>query len=71
LFTVEIDELSVFKEGNHVIYTTPGKPVYKRNFRVTAYFESEITAESEKTLRLIIIIPSRSPWCSRIVPVKK
>jgi hypothetical protein len=70
-FKTEISELNICNVGEHRIETTNNTPICQRNNRIQINFEHEISQEIEKNLRLGIIKESNSPWCSRIVPIKK
>ncbi|KAF9760555.1 Transposon Tf2-6 polyprotein, partial [Nosema granulosis] len=71
IFTTEIAEMNLCKEGVHKIETGCNGPVYQRTYRVPIHYEAEIEKEIRKNLNLGIIRRSKSAWCSRIVPVTK
>ncbi|MGL4850996.1 MAG: reverse transcriptase domain-containing protein [Clostridium sp.] len=71
LFRTEIGEYNLCTTASHEIDTGDSKPIFQRNARIPIHFEKEITEEIEKNLRLGVIRPSKSSWCSRTVPVRK
>ncbi|KAF9761708.1 Retrovirus-related Pol polyprotein from transposon [Nosema granulosis] len=71
IFKEEITETNICKAQFHKIDTADDQPGFQKNFRVPMHFETPISEEIDKNLRLGIIRPSNSPWCSRIVPVTK
>lgn len=71
LFRNEITELNVCSNGSYRINTEKNNPIYHRNSRIPIFYEKEIDLEISRNLKLGIIRPSKSPWCSRLVPVKK
>jgi hypothetical protein len=70
-FKTEIAEMNVCKEGKHEIETGYCRPIYQRNYKVLIHFEKAIDAEIERNLRVNTIRPSKSPWCSIIVLIKR
>jgi hypothetical protein len=70
-FKTEISELNLCTAGEHRIQTGNERTICQRNGRVPINFEKEISLEIQKLLRLGIIRTSKSPWCSRIVPIRK
>ncbi|KAF9762429.1 Retrovirus-related Pol polyprotein from transposon [Nosema granulosis] len=71
IFTTEISQMNLCKEGVHIIETGDRGPVYQRTRRIPTHYEREIDNEIKKNLDLGIIRSSSSEWCSRIVPVTK
>lgn len=71
LFKSKIDEYFVCTAGRHAINTQAEIPICERGGRVPINIENTIKEEITKNLRLGIIRESNSPWCSRIVMVKK
>lgn len=71
LFKSEIDEYTLCKLGVHRINTTSKNPICQRNGRIPVAHEEIVEQEIEKNLKLGIIRPSESSWCSRIVMVPK
>ncbi|KAF9758233.1 Retrovirus-related Pol polyprotein from transposon, partial [Nosema granulosis] len=71
IFKDEITESVMCNTKLHKIDTGNASPICQKNYRVPVHFETPITEEIVKNLRLGIIRPSNSPWCGRIVPVSK
>ncbi|KAF9760649.1 Transposon Ty3-I Gag-Pol polyprotein [Nosema granulosis] len=71
IFKTEIGEYNLCTAGTHSIDTGNRKPTYQRNLRNPVHFEKEITEEVNQLLERGIIQHSKSPWCSRTVPVRK
>lgn len=57
--------------GKHYIKLENKEPIKQNNYRVPINFEKQIDDEVNKLIQLGIIKESNSPWCSRIVPIKK
>ena len=55
----------------HHISTGDSKPVFHPPYRVPSAWQESVREEIEDMLRAGIIVPSRSPWKSPIVHVKK
>jgi hypothetical protein len=71
LFKTEISEFELCTAGKHAIETCSDKPIYQRNGRIPIHYEKLIDEEVKKNLKLGIIQESKSPWCSRVVPIVK
>lgn len=71
IFKTKIDEFSICNVGSHSIKILSETPIFTRNGRIPVAQEEVIEREIEKNFKLGIIRPSISPWCSRIVMVKK
>ncbi|KAF9762437.1 Retrovirus-related Pol polyprotein from transposon [Nosema granulosis] len=71
IFSTEVSEMNVCKEGVHKIETEDGGRIYQRTGRIPIHYETKIEEEIKKNLQLGIISRSKSAWCSRIVPVTK
>ena len=71
LFQTEISNLTLCTAAQHSIDTGDARPIAKTGSRIPYNLERELQEEIDKNLRLGIIQPSKSPWCSRIVPVEK
>jgi hypothetical protein len=67
----EISNMTMCNIGYHEIITNDSTPIYQQNARLPQFFDEMIKQEMEKNLRTGIIRESKSPWCSRIVLVKK
>ncbi|MGL5708693.1 MAG: reverse transcriptase domain-containing protein [Aeromonas sp.] len=70
-FSESITESKMCNTTCHNIETGRSNPISVRNFRVPIYLEDEINTEIENMLKQGIIQPSTSPWCSRVVPIRK
>ena len=55
----------------HHISTGDSKPVFHPPYRVPSAWQESVREEIGDMLRAGIIVPSKSPWTSPIVPVKK
>jgi hypothetical protein len=55
----------------HHISTGDSKPVFHPPYRVPSAWQESVREEIGSMLRAGIIVPSKSPWTSPIVPVKK
>lgn len=71
MFKTEIDELTKCSTAKHRIEVEDCLPVNQRNIQVPKVWESELDAEVAKLLKAKVIRESKSPWASRVVPVKK
>ncbi|KAI5151484.1 hypothetical protein ENBRE01_2170 [Enteropsectra breve] len=71
LFKTEIDVLCKAKAGSHRIITENVLPVAQRNIQIPRHWENELNTEIMMLERTGVIRKSKSPWVSRIVPVKK
>ncbi|KAF9752795.1 Retrovirus-related Pol polyprotein from transposon opus, partial [Nosema granulosis] len=71
MFSEEIDHSRICKMVKHKIDTEEAKPIHNKTRRIPVHFTREIGEEIDKNLKLGIIRPSRSPWCSGIVPILK
>jgi hypothetical protein len=71
MFKTELDQLTACNIVEHKICTISDLPIVQRNFQIPKLLEKEIEVHLEKLLKAEIIEPSKSPWASRIVPVRK
>lgn len=71
VFATEIDKMNICLAKSHYITTTCNQPIKQNNYRIPIHYEKEVDKEVNKLLRLGIIRPSKSPWCSQVIPIKK
>lgn len=71
VFNDEITSENGCKLYKHSIDTGNSRPFKEMNGRLPIFWKTEISSEIQKQLRNGIIKRSKSPWCSRIVPVRK
>ncbi|MGL6009302.1 MAG: retroviral-like aspartic protease family protein [Culicoidibacterales bacterium] len=70
IFTTEINQMNKCKFGKHIILTD-GQPIAQKKIQIPKLWEGEIDSEINKLLSCGIIRPSKSPWASRVIPVRK
>ena len=71
MFKTELDQLTSCHVATHKITTAISQPMAQRNFQIPKLLENEINNQVESLIKTGIIEPSKSPWASRIVPVRK
>ena len=59
------------KIDQHVIHTGDEMPIRSQAYRVPLHWKEEFRKEIEHMLELGVIEPSKSPWASPTVPVRK
>lgn len=55
----------------HMIDTGDSKPIYQKQYNFSPVIKKEIEKELDDMIAKDVVEPSRSPWCSPIVLVKK
>ena len=70
-FTKMGSKLGCAKNVVHVIDVGDHSPIKQRYYPVSPYIQQQINAEVDKMLELGVIEPSKSPWSSPVVMVKK
>ena len=71
LFKTEIDQMSICNAGKHIIKTQTERAICNPSHRIPFHYQEKVEEEIQKNLRLGIIRPSSSSWCSAITPVTK
>lgn len=69
-FNLMGDQLGCTDKAEHVI-VTKSRPIKQRYYRVSPVMQKLIDKELDEMLKLKVIEPSKSPWSSPIVMVKK
>jgi len=71
LFKTEITDMNLCTEATHSIRTWTKQPIYQRSTRFPIHLEKQLDDTFQTLLKHNIIKESKSPYCSRIVPVLK
>jgi hypothetical protein len=65
------DNFGMIKGTTHRIHLTDDIPVVKPMYRLPVNYECEVEDQLQELLEKNIIRPSKSPYCSPIVPIRK
>lgn len=65
---VGLGQTSVLK---HIIDTSHNKPIHQKQYNFSPVIKKEIEREVDEMIKLGVIEPSISPWCSPVLIVKK
>ncbi|MGL5771338.1 MAG: reverse transcriptase family protein, partial [Bacteroidales bacterium] len=71
IFSDQIDSTKLCEVSKHMIDTGGAKPFKEINQRIPIHWNDIIKDEIDRLLTNGTIRESNSPWCSRIVPIKK
>ncbi|MGL5771315.1 MAG: pol polyprotein, partial [Bacteroidales bacterium] len=71
IFSDQIDSTKLCEIAKHTIDTGDAKPFKEINQRIPVHWNETISMEIDRLQKNGTIRESNSPWCSRIVPIKK
>ena len=68
---VVTEKLGKVKNHKHTISTGDIDPIRSHPYRIAPGWRTDLKGEIDELLKQSIIVPSRSPWSSPMVPVRK